>query len=70
MDNVETLHTQKPAAFNEESELYFDVWERPAYFMGKRPTDVTLPHTQAKFYEDPHHKHIVRMWKDEPCSIA
>ena len=60
MSNVEQLHPQKPEAFSPESELYFDVWERPAYFAGGH----------SNYYEDPHHKHIVRMWKDEPCSIG
>ena len=66
MDNVETLHPQKPEAFSPESELYFDVWERPAYFMGRNG----IGPASTNYYEDPHHKHIVRMWKDEPRSIG
>lgn len=64
MSNISYLDASKggegkPLAFNDESPLYFDVWERPAYFKGK-----------DGFYDDPHHKHIVRMWKNEPVSIG
>ena len=58
--NVVTLYPDKPAAFSSESELYFPVWERPAYFKGRDDT----------YYEDPNHKHIVRLWGDEPISIG
>jgi len=34
MNNITSLHPQPPSAFSEESELYFDVWERPAFFSG------------------------------------
>ena len=57
--NIVTLHPDKPEAFSPDSELYFDVWERPAYFKGERD-----------YYEDPQHKHIVRMWNNEPTSIG
>jgi hypothetical protein len=60
------LHPQKPEAFSPESELYFDVWERPAYFMGRNG----IGPASTNYYEDPTHKHIVRMWKDEPVSIG
>jgi hypothetical protein len=50
----------RPEAFSEDSELYFDVWERPAYFKGKNDT----------YYQDHNHKHIVRMINDEPVSIG
>jgi len=65
MNNITPLHPQPPSAFSEESELYFDVWERPCYFMG---SGKKFPET--KYYEDPHHKHIVRMWQGEPTSIG
>ena len=58
--NVITLHPDKPEAFNPDSELYFKVWERPAYYKGR----------DDAYYEDPGHKHIVRLWKDEPVSIG
>ena len=59
MNNVITLNPHKPAAFSDQSELYFDVWERPAYFKGR-----------DGYYEDPDHKHIVRLWNDEPQSLG
>jgi len=59
MNNITSLHPQKPTAFSEESELYFDVWERPCYFKG-----------QTSYYEDPTHKHIVREWQGQPTSIG
>ena len=60
MDNITQLYpTNKPEAFSNESELYFDVWERPSYFRG-----------QEAYYEDPNHKHIVRSWHGEPTSIG
>jgi len=65
MYNITSLHPQKPAAFSEESELYFDVWERPCYFAGQGNGD-GLPN----YYEDPTHKHIVRIWNSEPTSIG
>lgn len=66
MNNVTTLHPQTPEAFSNESELYFDVWERPCYFSGQ----VGVHSKLNKFYEDPNHKHIVRMWNDKPISIG
>ena len=50
-----------PAAFSDDSELYFDVWERPAFFQGK---DI------GNYYADTGHKHIVRMYNGEPTSIG
>ena len=64
MNNVITLPSQKPEAFSDTSELYFDVWERPCYFMG-RPADLG-----ATYHEDPSHKHIVRIINGEPISIG
>ena len=63
MNNVIEFPSQdKPAAFSSDSDIYFDVWERPAYFKGRDRTDL--------FYEDPHHKHIVRMYNSEPISVG
>jgi hypothetical protein len=61
MADIVTFPTTKPEAFSPESKLYFDVWERPAYFKGAEG-----------YYEDPHHKHIVRMKEDtlQPTSIG
>ena len=59
MNNIIQLTPTKPEAFSDESDLYFDVWERPAYFKGR-----------DGYYEDPSHKHIVRLWEDEPHSIG
>ena len=64
MNNITTLFPHehsRPEAFNNESELYFDVWERPAFFQGK---DVGV------YYGDTGHKHIVRMWNGSPLSIG
>ena len=63
MNNITPLFSQKsnrPEAFNDDSELYFDVWERPAYFKGK----------ENQYYEAPSHKHIVRMYGGEPISLG
>jgi|TARA_R100000501_G_C2618676_1_gene112142 hypothetical protein len=59
--NIVTLHPDKPEAFSPDSELYFNVWERPAYFRGEKG-----------YYEDSNHKHIVRIHpeKHEPISIG
>lgn len=69
MNNITTLHPQKPEAFSDKSELYFDVWERPAYFAGKFTTvaGTIVPET---YYEDTDHKHIVRLYNDKPISIG
>ena len=62
MNNIITLPTQnRPEAFSTESELYFDVWERPAFFQGR---DIGV------YYGDQNHKHIVRMWNGSPISIG
>ena len=62
MNNLTLLHPQKPEAFSPESDLYFDVWERPAYFLGGGNEPI--------HYEDTEHKHIVRIWNDKPISIG
>tara|TARA_R110002051_G_scaffold186772_2_gene256503 strand:+ start:127 stop:1023 length:897 start_codon:yes stop_codon:yes gene_type:complete len=62
MSSITKLYPIKPECFSPESELYFDVWERPAYFMGSK--------SGATFYKAPEHKHIVRMHKDIPISIG
>jgi len=59
MNNITHLHPQQPEAFSSESDLYFDVWERPAYFKGR-----------DGYYEDTDHKHIVRLWDNNPVSIG
>jgi len=68
MDNVVQLHeSNKPEAFSSESALYFDVWERPAYFQGRKGGYLGEP----SYYEDPNHKHIVRVSPDgAPISIG
>jgi hypothetical protein len=58
--NIINLNTEPINPFDPESELYFKVWERPAYYKGK--DDI--------YYEDPGHKHIVRLWEDNPVSIG
>ena len=60
MNEIVQFPILKPEAFSPESELYFDVWERPAYFAGGK----------GDFYKDHRHKHIVRTWQDEPVSIG
>jgi len=59
MSNIIRMPTKPVSTFSSESDLYFDVWERPAYFKGN-----------DKHYEDPKHKHIVRMHNNEPVSIG
>ena len=59
MNTITTLHPQSPEAFNSESNLYFDVYERPAGFEGA-----------SGWYNDPKHKHIVRVIDNEPVSIG
>jgi hypothetical protein len=60
MDNVIQLNTKNDKQiFNGESDLYFDVWERPAYFRGR-----------DGYYEDTSHKHIVRLHNDKPISLG
>ena len=60
MNNVTTLYpTSNP--FPQESDLYFETWERPVYFQGKR---------DDSFYDMPNHKAIIRMWKGEPKQIG
>jgi|TARA_Y100000034_G_scaffold126115_1_gene176866 hypothetical protein len=64
MNNVTVLHPDPPKAFSGESDLYFDVWERPCFFAGSGEQ------AARHYYEDEEHKHIVRMWKGEPRSIG
>lgn len=72
MSEVIVLHPGKPEAFSPESELYFDVWERPAFFAGesKRVDWSDRVVETPNYYEDKEHKHIVRLWKDNPISIG
>lgn len=58
MNNITTLHpTSNP--FPQESDLYFETWERPVYFKGKEDMHVM-----------PNHKAIIRMWDDGPKQIG
>jgi hypothetical protein len=54
----------KPLAFNDESEIYFDVWERPCFFAGRLDSQNTI------YYKDEKHKHIVRLYNDVPVSLG
>jgi hypothetical protein len=56
-DAIQSRVTSK--VFSSESALYFNVWERPSYFRGR-----------DGYYEDPSHKHIVRLHNDQPVSIG
>ena len=47
--------------FDDDSELYFDTWERPAFFQGK---------SIGNYYGDDNHKHIVRMYNGAPKSLG
>ena len=61
MNNVIPISNLNPEDyFPQESELYFDTWERPCYFKG----------TGDKYYKDDEHKHIVRMFNDKPLSLG
>ena len=59
MNNIIELPTNSQY-FPQESDLYFDTWERPAYFKG----------AGDKYYEDPDNKHIIRMLDDKPYSLG
>ena len=59
MNNIVNFPQDNPY-FSQESDLYFDTWERPCYFKGN----------SDKYYEDPSNKHIVRMFNDEPYSLG
>tara|TARA_R110000796_G_scaffold229737_1_gene347206 strand:- start:50 stop:952 length:903 start_codon:yes stop_codon:yes gene_type:complete len=64
MNNITELHpTSNP--FNQESELYFDTYERPIYFGGYSKAN-ELP----EYYQDPEHKAIVRMLDGKPKQIG
>jgi hypothetical protein len=67
MSNITVLHPEPTSAFSSESELYFDVWERPCFFGGKH-----IEGDIARYYKDDEHKHIVRMHptEDRPISIG
>jgi len=76
MSEVVKLHEEsdlylpeKPAAFSEESDLYFDVWERPCFF-NQQGNPRNWRHEVNSFHEDPNHKHIVRMFDGIPISIG
>ena len=69
----------RPEAFSSESELYFDVWERPAYFIGGAKQNSNLldlvegqniKDSHPNYYQDADHKHIVRLWNGKPISIG
>ncbi len=60
MAEIITLKPKPKDYFPQESELYFDTWERPCYFSGKN----------NKYYQDNNHKHIVRMFDDKPLSLG
>tara|TARA_R100000458_G_C8273109_1_gene247940 strand:- start:1890 stop:2789 length:900 start_codon:yes stop_codon:yes gene_type:complete len=63
MDNIVPIKANKPHRsdyFEEESDLYFKVWERPAFFSGGGD----------KYYQDRQHKHMVRMTDNGPRSIG
>jgi hypothetical protein len=73
MNNITNLFTpEKSNPFSTESDLYFDVWERPAYFAGKSNKSENLldlidgKADKTKYYEDAGHKHIVRMHPTKP----
>jgi hypothetical protein len=66
MNNIVRLHTSRPSAFDPNSSLYFDVWERPCYFAGAMDESGT----PKSYYEDTEHKHITRMYKGKPISIG
>ena len=67
MNNVVKLHPEKPEAFGEASPLYFNVWERPAFFSGHAFLE---GRSFPMYYEASHHKHIVRMHNGEPISLG
>ena len=59
MNNIVEFPQSNPY-FTQESDLYFDTWERPCYFKGNGD----------KYYEDPTKKHIVRMLDNTPHSLG
>ncbi len=65
MNNIVTLHPDPPEAFYKDSDLYFDVWERPAYFKGFTPVA-----GNEVLYEDPNHKHIVRLYDNSHVPVS
>ena len=74
MSNVTHLHLvhdSRPACFNDESDLYFDVWERPAYFGGFGNVNYDGGDSPPrKYYEDNNHKHIIRLYNGNPISLG
>ena len=67
-DKVVT-HLNRPEAFNDKSDLYFNVWERPAYFIGKAREGLDGKNIST-YFKDHNHKHIVRMYNGEPVSLG
>lgn len=55
--------------FSNDSELYFDTWERPAFFQGSAAIHNRSNNTPS-YYQDGNHKHIVRMYNDAPKSLG
>jgi hypothetical protein len=74
MSNVTQLHpvhNVRPDCFNDESDLYFDVWERPSYFGGFGNVNYDGGDSPPrKYYEDNNHKHIIRLHNDKPISLG
>jgi len=58
--NIVTFPTPTYETFSPDSRLYFDVWERPAYFNGG----------SGEYYHDPKHKHIVRLNEEAQTPIS
>tara|TARA_R110000787_G_scaffold2077_1_gene8522 strand:+ start:450 stop:1358 length:909 start_codon:yes stop_codon:yes gene_type:complete len=66
MSNITTFPSSRVVSepvkhFDDDSELYFDTWERPAFFQGN---DI------GNYYGDSNHKHIVRMYNGAPKSLG
>jgi len=60
MNNVVPLKPSPNTYFPQDSELYFDVWERPVAFLG----------AEGKPYENPNYKAVVRMIGNDPVQIG
>ena len=60
MDNVIQIKPRPRDYFNQESDLYFTVWERPVAFLGSGDTP----------YVNPAYKAIVRLINDKPVQIG
>tara|TARA_R100001129_G_C5265621_1_gene232552 strand:+ start:85 stop:972 length:888 start_codon:yes stop_codon:yes gene_type:complete len=59
MNNIVNFPQSNPY-FSQESDLYFDTWERPVYFKGQGD----------KYYEVEDKKSIVRMLNDKPYPLG